>query len=1022
MRSIVEFALAQRFLVLALTLLLVLLGVRGYQKLPVDAVPDITSVQVQVLTRAPGLSPIEVENLVTRPIERAMAGLPRVSNMRSVSRSAVSGVTLVFDDEMPLNQARELVSQRLTLASAEVTEAAERPQMGPLTTGLGEVYHFTLDWPGHSSADTKTLFEWEIARELLLVPGVVEVNSWGGDEREFQVRLRSADLQAFGLTAEDVERSLLLSGHTVGGGALVQGEEQVLVRTDGQYRSIFDLENQVVKNVPGRSAILVRDVANVVAGEKPRFSAATADGKGPSQYAMVQMVAQGNAHQVVQLVQAKLRDIEKRLPEGVQIEPFYDRAFFVERVLRTVFRSLLEGGLFVAMVLFLFLGNFRAGLVVATVIPLSMLGAFACMQAFGISGNLMSLGAIDFGLVVDGAVVLVEGTLFGLNRGTKDVKSAFIHDAQMYGRSLLLGVLLIAVVYIPILLLEGVEGKMFRPMALTVLFALGTAIILTFTWVPAIGSIVLRKEGAREPTWVGRLRQLYRPRLAFFVQRPALSWLAVSSVALLGLLVGSTLGADFVPRLEEGDMAIQVTRPPSISLAEAELGTTEVENALLELPEVRRVVSRTGSPDVATDLMGIEQSDVFVLMHEGSKTLPPEERERLIARMEKALVARLPGSSFGFTQPIEMRMQELLGGIKSDVGVRVYGENFAELGRVSADVMERLSKVRGTSDLRIEPSEGLPLMTLRADPARLARFGVRPDVLETTIAALGAGRTVGTLFDSGRPFDVSLRWSTHDILAPDRIGEFRVPLGPGREARLAEVTDILLEDIPAQLSREQGRRRLLIEANVRGRDLGSYTLELREKLASLKLPSGYFVEVHSQYDNLQSALQRFLLIVPLTLLAIVTILQFAFGQVRPILIVLLNIPAASAGGILALGLRGLPFSISALVGLIAVMGVATMNAVVLLTSIYRRKAEGEALFDAATEGAEERLRPVLTTAIVASLGFVPMALSQGTGAEVQRPLATVVIGGLLVATTLTLFVLPSLAFPGNKVRRPVAST
>jgi heavy metal efflux system protein len=714
-------------------------------------------------------------------------------------------------------------------------------------------------------------------------------------------------------------------------------------------------------------------------------------------------------------VQAKLKEIRTRLPEGVRIEPFYDRASFVERVLGTVFRSLIEGGLFVALVLFLFLGNLRAGLVVATVIPLSMLGAFACMQAFGVSGNLMSLGAIDFGLVVDGAVVLVEGTLHGMSRGETDARRAILHDVSKYGRSLLLGVLLIAVVYVPVLLLEGVEGKMFRPMALTVLFALGTAIVLTFTWVPVLGSLVLRGAHAREPRWVLRMRTVYRTGLAKIVQRPGVAWSFAALVLALGLGFGGTLGADFVPRLSEGDLVVQVTRPPSVSLSEAEAGTVAIERALLRFPEVKRVVSRTGSPDVATDLMGIEQSDVMVLMHARSHGMSEGERNDLIRRMEAALSGALPGASFGFTQPIEMRMQELLGGIKSDVGIRVFGEDLDKLGRVAEVVMNQVRTVQGTNDLRIEPSQGLPLLTLRPNPERLSRFGVSPGTLATTVAALRLGEHVGTMFDEGRPVDIHLRLLAPGTLTPDTVGEVRVPLGQGKEARLDEVADLVLEDTPAQLSREGGRRRLLLEANVRGRDLASYTVELRGKLAQLKLPPGYFVAVHSQYDNLRSALDRFLLIVPLTLLAIVTLLQFALKKLRPILLIFLCIPAAASGGVVALALRGLPFSVSALIGLIAVMGVATMNAVVLLTAILGRSDGGASPLEAVLDGAEERLRPVLTTAVVASLGFVPMALARGTGAEVQRPLATVVIGGLLTATLVTLWVLPSLVFPKKRV-------
>lgn len=571
---------------------------------------------------------------------------------------------------------------------------------------------------------------------------------------------------------------------------------------------------------------------------------------------------------------------------------------------------------------------------------------------------------------------------------------------------------------------------MFRPMALTVLFALGTALILTFTWIPALASLVLRPSAATEPSWVTKLRERYRPLLRFFVARRGLALGVGVLLAGLAAAAASRLGADFVPRLEEGDLVVQITRPPSLSLAEAEAGTTVVEQTLLALPEVDRVVSRTGSPDVATDLMGLEQSDVFVLLKDTADGFSAQEREELIGRMEEALVAALPGASFGFTQPIEMRMQELLGGIKSDFGIRVFGEDLSELRKIAAAVLEETAEVRGVTDLRIEPSEGLPLLTVRPDPVRAARFGVTPDSLELTVEALRSGRTVGTLFEQGRRFDVAIRLSPESSPSPESLGEVRIPLGPGRDARLGEVADLIVEDIPAQLSREQGRRRLLIEGNVRGRDLASFTIELERRLSSLSLPPGYFVTVASQYDNLKAAVQRFMIIIPLTLLAIVTVLNLVFSRFRPVGLVLFNIPSALSGGIFALYLRDLPFSISAMVGLIAVMGVATMNAVVLLTAIYARAEEQgllsapasgegapegqESALECVVRGASDRLRPVLTTAVVASLGFVPMAFANGTGSEVQRPLATVVIGGLSTATFLTLLVLPALALPRKR--------
>lgn len=1006
--KLVAFSVQNRVLVFVFAAALVVVGVRGYQRLTVDAVPDVTSVQVQILTQAKGLSPLEVESLVTRPIEMAMSGLPGGEEIRSTSRTAVSAVTIVFEEGTDLLLARQLVSQRLSSAREAIPASAGRPQMGPLSTGLGEVYHFTLKWPGHSPTELRTLLDWEIAYPLRTVPGVVEVNGWGGDARQIEVALRSEDLRAFGVSQREVEEALLGSGENAGGGALIRGEEQILVRLDAQYRALLDIANQVVRTGESGTPILVSDVATVREGKSPRVAAATADGEGPTQYAMVQMIAGGNAHDVVTRVKARLSEIQKRLPEGVEIKPFYDRSAFVERVLSTVWKSLGEGGIVVALVLLLFLGDFRAGLLVATVIPLSMLGAFAMMQGLGISGNLMSLGAIDFGLVVDGAVVIVEGALATMSAQKVSAKVALVRDAQRHGAAIAFGVIIIAIVYVPVLLLQGVEGKMFRPMGLTVLFALGTALILTFTWVPALGSMVLTKVHDRDPWVIRKLRPLYTPLLHVFTGRRFFAVGLVTFLSVLGLVAGSTLGADFVPRLEEGDIVLQMTRPASVSVDESEWGTTRAEEVLMAFPEVVRVISRTGSPDVATDIMGLEQSDIFVTLRPVSQWTVAG-REELIAKFDEALGKALPGTAFGFTQPIEMRVQELLGGAKSDVGVKLFGEDLETLKTLATEVSRRVSAVRGASDVRVEPSEGLPLITLRPDTVRGGRLGVGGDELRANVEALREGRTVGTLAEGNRRFPVQVRYQNPPAAEVSALEGFQLSLGRAETITLGDVADVSLQDVPAQLSREQGRRRIMVEANVRGRDLASFVTELKGSLDALPKPAGYYYELTGQYENLERAATRLAFVVPATLVVIFVLLYLTFQKVRPAFLILLNIPVAASGGILALALRGLPFSVSAAVGLIALFGVATMNGVVLLSAVLERRREGDSPLQAARLGASERLRPVLTTAVVAALGFLPMALATGTGSEVQRPLATVVMGGLVTATLLTLLVLPALS-------------
>lgn len=992
---------------------LLAIGIRSYVRLPIDAVPDVSNVQVQVLTRVPGLSPLEVERLVTQPIELSLTGISGVETVRSVSRAGVSAVTLVFDDGVELNQARQLVSQRLPQARENVPASAGRPELGPLTTGLGEVYHFTLRWPGHSPAEVRTLLDWDISYRLRSVPGVVEVNPWGGDQRQVEVRLRERDLVMAGLSPQSVEQAVLAGGHNASAGSIERSEEGTFVRLDATFRTPSDVGALVVSGGPGADTahgvpVLVRDVADVVDGAAPRFSAATADGKGETVYAMVQMVAGGNAHDVVARVKQRLSEIIPTLPKGVRVEPFYDRAAFVEEVLSTVKRSLLEGGVVVAVVLLLMLGNLRAGLLVASVIPLSMLGGFALMYAFGISGNLLSLGAIDFGLVVDGAVVVVEGALATMAARKLSGRAAMGAVAEEVGRPVTMAVLIIAVVYVPVLLLEGVEGKMFRPMALTVLFAIGTALVLTFTWVPAMGGLLLRAGAHHEPFLPRQFARLYRPVARYMTPRAGFAGLVLLLLLVAGSVVALTRGAEFVPRLEEGSLAIQITRPPSVSLAEAVRGTTAVEQALLKFPDVERVVSRTGSPDVATDVMGVEQSDVMVLLKPRSQWTTGKDAASFAAAFEPALKKVLPGTAFGFTQPIEMRVGELIGGVRSDVGVKLFGEDLPTLRRLSARIMNLIGATPGAADVRAEPISGLRMLTLRPDPQKLARLGVHPEQLSSFIETLRIGRPVGKLIQGERRFDVMLRMAEPPAADPYPMSRLRVPLENGRVILLGDAVDIVEESGPAQVSREQARRRVVIESNVRGRDLASFVGELKTRIGKLELPPGYYVQYGGEYENLERASRRLALIVPATLITIVVLLYLAFGALKPALLIFLNVPAAASGGVFALALRGMDLSISAAVGFLALFGVATLNGVVLLSAVRQKQRLGLPPLEATLEAAEERLRPVITTALVAALGFLPMALASGTGAEVQRPLATVVIGGLVTATLATLLGLPAL--------------
>jgi heavy metal efflux system protein len=1013
--KIVKLNLEYPFITLLAVLTLVFAGAYGYAKLPVDATPDVTNVQVQVLTSAPGLSPMEVERLVTRPIEIAMTGIPHTTRIRSISRSSVSQVSIIFEEGTDLNLARQLVSQRLADARAAIPSTAGRPSLGPMTTGLGEVYHFTIRWPGHTLRDIRTLFEWEIAPRLRTVPGVVEANAWGGESRQIQVRLREPALLATRVTPEMVERAVLGSGITVSSGFVERDEEGTFLRAEATYKTLDDIAQQVVTSREGRP-VLVGDVADVMDGAAPRFAVATADGEGETVYAMTQMIVKGNAYDVVRDVKNRLSEIGKTLPKDVKLEPFYDRADFVGQVLSTVQKNLVEGAVIVAMVLLWVLGSWRAGLLVASIIPISMLGAFSLMYYTGVSGDLLSLGAIDFGLVVDGAVFLVEGVMASMLAHQTTAKQALSRVAGEVGKPVTMAVLIIAIVYVPVLLLVGVEGKMFRPMALTVLYAMGFALVLTFTWVPAIGAVFLKPGKHHEPKVIGVLRQRYVKIVSWLAPRSRLVIGAVIATIAVGVGFAKTLGAEFVPRLEEGSLAIQIARPPSVSIAEAARGTTAVEAALKKFPDVVRVVSRTGSPDVATDVMGVEQSDVIVILKPRNQWVTGHDAASFAEAFEPVVKKALPGAVFAFTQPIDMRVQELIGGVRSDVGVKLYGDDLDLLRRTAERLSAVITTTPGAADVRIDMQRGLRVIDVKPVPRNTARLGVPTADVLSYMELLQNGRDVGKLREGQRSFDVTLRVLKPPSPDVDPLSKQRIVLDEGRTVLLGDVASIDVLDLPAQISREQGRRRVTVETNVRGRDLAGFVSELQRRISNVELPSGYFIEYGGQFENLKRATERLLLVVPLTLGVILVMLYLTFGRLRPALLIYVNIPVAAVGGILALKLRGLDLSISAAIGFLALFGVAVLNGVVLMAAIHFQEAEGHPRAEAVERAASDRFRAIITTALVAALGFVPMAIAKGVGAEVQRPLATVVIGGLITCTLVTLLALPTLYLKyGGKV-------
>ncbi len=1011
---LIDAALEHRLGVTLLAVLLVAAGSLAMLHLPIDAFPDITSVQVQILTRSPALGPIEVEQFITRPIENAMAGLPRLEGVRSVSRYGLSAITVVFRDGTDIDWARTLVSQRLASAQESIPEGAGRPEMGPMTTGLGEVFHFVLEGEGVSPMDLRTLLDWDIAFRLRSVPGVVEVNTWGGEAKQFQVLVDPDRLRACRLTLPEVFAALERNNLNRGGGIVEKGGEAYVIRGEGLIAGIDDLERVVLGTTAEGTPILVRQVATVRAGPRLRIGGATRDGHGETVVGMVLMLQGENARDVVTRVKAALREIEPTLPPGVRIVPFYDRTDLVTRVLGTVSTNLVEGGVLVLAVLLLLLGNLRGGLIVASAIPLAMLLAVLGMLRAGISGNLMSLGAIDFGLIVDGSVVMVDNIvrrLAGRSFTPAERRAEIGRAAREVGRPIVFAVGIILIVYLPILSLGGLEGKMFRPMAWTVVFAIAGSLLIALTLVPVLCTLLLRGAVREEETWLlRRAHRLYRPLLRRAMRSPRRT-ASIAAVVFAGSAAAAGfLGTEFIPRLDEGDLVIQASRLPSVALSESLRSTTQIEQALGGFPEVRTVVSRTGSPEVATDVMGIDLSDVFVILKPRSRWRSGMTRDRLVAEMHDALEAAVPGSAFSFTQPIEMRFNELIAGSKSDLAVKLFGDDLDLLARKGQELAALLARVPGAADVKVEQTAGLPVVQVRVDRERIARVGLSADQVLAAVEAASSGRVVGTVQEGRRRFEIAVRLAEGVASDPSALAAVPVGAGDGRLLPLAQVARIDAVEGPAQISREQALRRVTVEANVRGRDLGGFVAEARRAVETgLRLPPGYYVTWGGQFEHLQAATGRLLIAVPLALALIFLLLYTAFGSFGAAGLIFLNVPVAATGGVFALLLRGLPFSISAGVGFIALFGVAVLNGVVLVSFIRRQESEtGAPPAVAAERAAEARLRPVLMTALVASLGFVPMALATGSGAEVQRPLATVVIGGLVTSTLLTLLVLPAL--------------
>jgi cobalt-zinc-cadmium resistance protein CzcA len=1046
--SIVRNALAQRWLVLGITLGAAGVGAWSFARLPIDAVPDITNVQVQINTEAPGYSPLEAEQRITFPLETALGGLPRLAYTRSLSRYGLSQVTVVFEDGTDIYFARQQVGERVRQAASRLPEGVE-PELGPIATGLGEIFMYIVDaTPGARDARgqpwdptaLRTLQDWLIKPQLRTVAGVTEVNTIGGFVKKVHVTPRPERLVAHGLAFRDLVEAIARNGGATGAGYIERNGEQYLVRAPGRLAELDDVR-QIVVGHAGGVPVRVRDVAEVAPGRELRTGAATEDGREVVLGTVFMLIGE-NSRDVSRRAAAKLAEIRRGLPEGVEARTVYDRTALVDRTIATVQRNLVEGALLVIAILFALLGNARAALLTALVIPLSMLLTFAGMARGRISGNLMSLGALDFGLIVDGAVIIVENCIRRLAEahGGRSAPLSLAERLDVVAdatrqviRPSVFGVTIILIVYVPILALTGVEGKMFRPMALTVIFALVAALVLSVTFVPAAIAVALRgRIEERESRAARAVRALYARTLDRALAHPA--WVLGSAAALLAgsLAAATSMGREFIPSLDEGDVALHALRIPGTSLTQAVSMQTALERALRAVPEVETTFAKIGTAEVATDPMPPSVADGFVILKPRAEWPNPRKSKAAVVRALETAVARVPGNAYEFTQPIAMRMNELIAGVRSDVAVKVFGDDLERLLAVASAIAGELEGVPGAADVKAEQVAGLPMLEVEVDRVALARYGLaQADVHEVVRTAI-AGTVAGQIFEGDRRFDVEVRLPESlradlaalerlPVLLPEHAGETR-PGGSPAFVPLGAVAKLALGTGPNQISRENGKRRVVVTANVRGRDLGSFVAEAKQRIRdAVELPTGYWLAWGGQFEQLESATQRLQIVVPLALLLIFGILAAVFGSARDAALVFSGVPLAWTGGIASLLMRGIPLSISAGVGFIALSGVAVLNGVVMLSFIHELRREGHSLDAAIRQGALTRLRPVLMTALVASLGFVPMALSTGAGAEVQRPLATVVIGGILSSTALTLVVLPVLYAIACRPRRATSA-
>ena len=1027
--KIISFSINNKLIIVLMVLGLIVWGGYSVARLPVDAVPDITDNQVQIITITPALAAQEVERLITFPIEITMATIPDIEEIRSFSRFGLSLVTVVFKEKTDIYWARQQISERLAEAEKQIPEGIGTPEMGPVTTGLGEIYQYVIHAKEgyedqYSAMDLRTIQDWIVRRQLIGTPGVADVSSFGGYLKQYEVSIKPELLRSMGLTISDVFTALEQNNQNTGGAYIDKRPNAYFIRSEGMVSSLDDIGNIVVKTVDDGTPVLIRDVAKVQFGHAVRYGASTRGGKEVVS-AIVMMLKGENSAKVIKDVKERIRQIEKTLPEGVVIEPFLDRTKLVNKAIGTVTKNLTEGALIVVLVLVLLLGNFRAGFIVASVIPLSMLFAFSMMNLFGVSANLMSLGAIDFGLIVDGAVIIVEGVVQrivmskniygGIERLSKVQMDSQVHEAsKRMMNSAVFGQIIILIVYLPILALVGIEGKMFRPMAQTVSFAILGALILSLTYVPVVSFLFLSRKTEHKENIsdkiINFIRKLYNPLIHFALRRKYIVLLSALSLFAASLVVFSNMGGEFIPTLEEGDFAVETRVMTGSSLFETIEASNKASAILLEnFPEVKEVVAKIGSGEIPTDPMPIEACDLMVILKDKKEWTSGKTREELANKMSEALSV-IPGVSFGFQQPIQMRFNELMTGARQDVVLKIYGEDLDALSEQAAKVGNIVNTVKGTSDLYVEKVTGLPQIMVKFDRDRMAKFGLNIAEINRVIRTAFAGELAGLVFEGERRFALVVRLDKANRKGLDDVKNLFINTPFGNQIPLDQVADVSFKEGPNQIQRDDTKRRITIGFNVRNRDVESIVDEIKQKIDKLvKLPAGYFITYGGQFENLVEAKKRLSTAVPVALAMIFVMLFFAFKSAKQGILIFTAIPLSAIGGIFALYLRGMPFSISAGVGFIALFGVSVLNGTVLINEFNLLKKDGiKDLYERVLKGTSVRLRPVILTAAVASFGFLPMALSTSPGAEVQKPLATVVIGGLITATLLTLVVLPVL--------------